>query len=123
MRLNTPGVADGGFELQVNGKMALVVNGVYYREAMQSASIMSYLPTTLAPKMKARASSLTSRANVHRRWSFGYPGPLFDAQAPALSAEDVGASPSPSPRNRIVNVLNARPKGSSVIGFEGIFFR
>ncbi|KAG8886012.1 hypothetical protein FRB97_008550 [Tulasnella sp. 331] len=118
VRLNTPGIADGGFELEVNGKIAMVVNGVYYRESMQSVNSMSSAPTRRTFKLK-------SKADIHRRWSFGFPGPLFDTPIPAVSAEDIGNGQNRIqrlPKIGITNILNAPPKRPSVIGFKGIFF-
>ncbi|KAG8986657.1 hypothetical protein FRB94_003138 [Tulasnella sp. JGI-2019a] len=131
VRLNTPGVADGAFRLDVNGKTVMLVNEVYYREAAQRASSTNYVPNTPSRKRRTSRSSAPEpnkeSSGLHPRWGFGSPGPLFSPPPPpsAFSSSSVNGSPNQTQHSstmRKENVLNAPPGGSPMIGFVGIFF-
>ena len=65
VRLNTPGIPDGGFTLDVNGRRVLTLEGIYYRDsksspsASSSSSVMNQWSKTTSPM----AASTTSQGS------------------------------------------------------------
>lgn len=61
VRLNTPGVPDGGFTLDVNGQRVMALNGIYYRDAKSASptsSSSSVNPATKSDSLPPKTTSI-----------------------------------------------------------------
>ncbi|KAF8321780.1 hypothetical protein DL93DRAFT_2163364 [Clavulina sp. PMI_390] len=72
--LNTPGVPDGGFTLDVNGVRVMTLNGLYYRNTKSTASSTS----TSSKPASASTSSITGNAGSP------HPSPTSSLDIPPL---------------------------------------
>ncbi|KAH7106758.1 hypothetical protein BKA62DRAFT_215197 [Auriculariales sp. MPI-PUGE-AT-0066] len=105
--LNTPGTADGSFTLNVNGRTALNVDGVYYRNPPANVAIPS--PTPNVSGQAALREAVDPQKDQPRRRQLAVPSSMTTAQAPKWTPPIiVFDDPSRDP--------------SRAIGFAGMFF-